>query len=236
MRVYRTLTPVALLALCVSARPDELRTGRLGVLLDLHGYKPGAGVVVPLAPLVHWMGATVQDVGRWTAVARDDHVIYLQLPQSRPRALGALVGVRQVAEALGAEVRYRPIDSEEAAGIGHIRHVEVTDGDRVGRIFIHEATPDTVAALLADVRDESYGQAWLLQVTAACGDWLKTHEPQSAEGQPFGDRYVTGVLHLEDGHWRYLLRSSKVSHTHEELADAGIPLAVARMLQMELED
>ncbi|MGI5816559.1 MAG: hypothetical protein ACOX9R_00505 [Armatimonadota bacterium] len=236
MRICRVVTLIVLIVACATAWSAEVPAGRHGVLLDLHGYNHAGAVVVPLAPLVHWLDATVADVDGWTAVMRGDDFVYLQLPRSRPDGLGALVRLRDVAEGLGVDVRYRAWDGDEGAMLGHIPHVELTDGDRMARVIVHAAPPQFVSALLADVDRGDRCVAWLLRVSAVAGDWAKTHEPQWHEEFGFGEQYVTGVLRRVEGRWQYALRSGKVSHTPEELADAGIPIEIARALGMEIEE
>lgn len=227
---------VSLLVPVTAASAAELQVGRHEGPLDLHGYNSGGTVVVPLAPLIHWLGATVTDAGEWTAVSRGSNVVYLQLPGNRSDGMGALVGLRDVAERLGAGVRFRAWDSEEGGTLGHIPHVEITDGDRLTRIMVHAVPPDQVTELLRSVDSGGRCTAYLLQVTAAAGDWMKTHEPQWRDQFGFEESYVTGVLHRLDGRWQYALRSSKVSHSAEELAEAGVPLEIVRSLQMEIEE
>ncbi|MGC9319065.1 MAG: hypothetical protein ACP5KN_13615 [Armatimonadota bacterium] len=235
MRLCRaTVIAVALLC-CAGIHAAELRTGRMDVLLDVHAFNRDGCVVAPLAPLVHWLGATVQESRDWTVIVRGERALYLQFSSERPDAKGALVSVRTVVEALGAEVRYHHFDADEGAALGHISHVELVDGERVGRVLIHAAPPEVVTAILRDIDTEGHGTGWLLQVTALHGDWAKTHEPQWDEQHGFSQRYLTGVLHREDEAWRYALRSTKVSHSPQELEEAGISLDVAEALRMELE-
>jgi len=236
MRTCRLVTLALLIAACATAWSAEVAAGRHGVLLDMHGYNHAGSVVVPLAPLVHWLGAEVVDVGEWTAIARGEEAVYLKLPETRPEGLGALVRLRDVAETLGAEVRYRAWDSDEGAMLGHIPHVEIADGDRLARVIVHAAPPEFVSDLLASADRGDRCVAFLLRVSAVSGEWAKTHEPQWREQFGFEEQYVTGVLHRVEGRWQYALRSSKVSHTAEELAEAGVPLEVAQALGMEIED
>jgi hypothetical protein len=235
MRIYRSLTLALLLASPVAWSAD-LAAGRHGVLLDLHGYNHAGSVVVPLAPLVHWLGATVSEAGDWTTVSRGEQMVYLKLPESRPDGRGALVRLRDVAEELGAEVRYRAWDSDEGAMLGHIPHVELIDGDRMALVLLHAAPPEVVNGILADVDRGDRCTGFLLRVSAVAGDWAKTHEPQWHEQFGFEQQYVTGVLQRVQGHWQYALRSTKVSYTPEQLATAGLPLDVAQALGMEIED
>jgi len=227
---------VVLLILCAHAWSADLTAGRHAVLLDLHGYNHAGSVVVPLAPLVHLLGATVSEVGEWTAISRGEQVVYLKLPQSRPEGFGALVQLRDVTETLGAEVRYRGPDSAEAAMLGHIPHVELIDGERMARVIIHAAPPHVVGGLLADIDRGDRCTGFLLRVSTVAGEWAKTHEPQWHEQFGFEQQYVTGVLQRVEGHWQYALRSTKVSHSREELEAAGIPVAAAQALGMEIED
>ncbi|MBD3292965.1 MAG: hypothetical protein GF393_08585 [Armatimonadia bacterium] len=206
------------------------------MLLDVHGYNHAGSVVVPLAPLVHWLGAEVVEVGRWTAVTRGEEVVYLKLPETRPDGMGALVQVRDVSETLGAEVRYRAWDSDEGTLLGHIPHVEIADGERLARIIVHAAPPQFVSEVIASVDQGDRCVAHLVRVSAVAGDWTKTHEPQWREQFGFEQAYVTGVLRKVEGRWQYALRTTKVSHTPEELAEAGVPLEVAQALGMEVED
>lgn len=236
MRNCSAMIVISLLLLVAAVSAAELQAGRHEVLLDLHGYNSGGTVVVPLAPLVHWLGAIVTDAGEWTAVSRGDHVVYLQLPGSRDDGMGALVSLRDVAERLGASVRFRAWDSAEGRLLGHMPHVEITDGDRLARIIVHAAPPDQVSEILRSVDSGGRCTAYLLQVTATAGDWAKTHEPQWRDQFGFEESYVTGVLHRLDGRWQYALRSSKVSHSAGELAEAGVSIETARSLQMEIED
>lgn len=236
MRICRLMTPVLLIAACATiARPADVAAGRHGVLLNIHGYNHAGSVVVPLAPMVHWLGAEVVEVGEWTAITRGEEFVYLKLPATRPEGYGALVQVRDVAETLGAEVRYRAWDSDEGAILGHIPHVEIADGDRLARIIVHAAPPEFVSELIANVDRGDRCVAYLLCVSAIAGDWAKTHEPQWREQFGFEQAYVTGVLQKVQGRWQYAMRTTKVSHASEELAEAGVPIEVAQALGMEVE-
>ena len=55
------------------------------------------------------------------------------------------------------------------------------------------------------------------------------------EKTPLNPR-ITGVLQRRHEEWLYLLRSSQVSHTQADLAEAGIPLDVAQQLGMGIDD
>jgi len=235
MRIWRPLLLIVLITACAAAWSAEVAAGRDGVLLDVHGYNNAGAVVVPLAPMVHWLGAEVTDVGRWTAITRGDEVVYLKLPEKRTDGFGALVRIRDITEPLGCDVRYRAWDSDEGVMLGHIPHVEVTDGDRVARILVHAAPPQFVADLIANVDRGDRCVAYLLQVSAVADGWAKTHEPQWRDQYGFEEKYITGVLHKVDGRWQYALRSSRVSHTPDELANAGVPIEIARSLGMEIE-
>lgn len=235
MRIWRLILITILVGACTAAWSEDVTAGRHGVLLDIHGYNHAGAVVVPLAPMVHWLGAEVADVGEWTAVSRGEDVVYLKLPKSRPDGFGALVRVRDVAEAVGCAVRYRAWDSDEGAMLGHIPHVELVDGERIARIIVHAAPPQFVTELLANVDRGDRCAAYLLQVSAVADGWAKTHEPQWREQFGFEEQYVTGVLRRVDGRWQYAMRTSNVSHTAEELREAGVPPDVARALGMEVE-
>jgi len=235
MRHSRALLLLIMLSACSVGFAEDLPAGRHGVLLDLHGHNHAGSVVVALAPLVHWLGATVTDVDGWTTISRGDCVVYLQLPADRSQGFGAMVRLRDVAEPLGGELHYRAWDSLEGAKLGHIAHVEMMDGDRVARVLLHAAPPDAVSAILADVDRGDRCVAFLLQVSAVAGDFAKTHEPQWRDESGFGESYITGVLRRVEGHWQYAMRSSKVSHTPEEFAESGIPVEAARALGMEVE-
>jgi hypothetical protein len=235
MRILRISLILMLIGLMATAWSAEVPAGRHGVLLDLHAYNHSGSVVVPLAPLVHWLGAEVSDVGRWTVVTRGEQVVYLKLPQTRPEGFGALVQVRDVAETMGCEVRYRAADSEEGVMLGHVPHVELVDGERTARVIVHAAPPRFVSELLANVDRGDRCVAYLLRVSAVADGWAKTHEPQWREQFGFTQDYVTGVLQQVDGRWQYAMRTSKVSHTPQELADVGVPVEIARALGMEIE-
>ena len=241
MNLHRSITPILLMLLCTLAAYAEdaspaLETGRFDVLLDLHGQNQSGSVVVPLAPLVHWLGASVQEVSGWTAVHRAGRIVYLQLPSGRADGLGALVRLRDVAEGLGAEVRFRGFDSPEAETLGYISHVELIDGERVARILLHSVPPAAVTEILAGVDRGDRCTGFLLHVSTLADDWAKTHEPQWHDDYGFTPHFMTGVLHRIDGRWQYAMRTSKISHTREELAAAGVPIEVARALGMEIED
>lgn len=241
MSLHRSIALMVLLLLCAFATAAEdtsatLETGRHEVLLDLHGYNHAGSVVVPLAPLVHWLGATVGEVGGWTTIRRAGHTIYLQLPEARPDGLGALVRVRDTVEALGGEVRFRPSSSEEAEVLGFISHVELIDSERMARVLLHAVPPPVVSEILADVDRGDRCTGFLLHVSAVVDDWAKTHEPQWHESYGFTPHFATGVLNRVDGRWQYAMRTSKISHTRHELAECGIPVEVAEALGMEIED
>jgi len=235
MHRSRALLLIVALIACSFAWSADLAAGRHGVLLDLHGYNHGGSVVVALAPLVHWLGATVTDVDGWTAVSRGEQVVYLQLPASRPEGYGALVRLRDVAEPLGVELHYRAWDSDEGAMLGHIAHVEMADGDRLGRLLVHAAPPDEVSGIIADVDRGDRCTGFVLCVSACAGDWAKTHEPQWREECGFAEHYVTGVLQRVEGRWQYALRTTSISHTRDDLETAGIPVEAAQALGMEIE-
>ncbi len=236
MRIRRALMLVAVLSVSGAVQSADLQSGRHGVLLDLHGYNHEGAVVVALAPMVHWLGASVSETGRWAAISRGERAVYLKLPESRPDGFGALVGLRYVAEPLGVEVQYQGQGSDEAAMLGHIPHVKLTDGDRTARVLIHAAPPGVVAEILADVERGDRCTGFLLRVSAVAGDWAKTHEPQWDAQFGFQQRHVTGVLHRVEGQWQYAMRSTKVSHTRDELVASGVPVEVAQALGMEIED
>lgn len=236
MRHSQALLLIVTVIVCSSACADELAAGRHAVLLDLHGYNHGGSTIVALAPLVHWLGADVTDVDGWTAVSRGGQVVYLQLPAGRPEGYGAMVRLRDVADPLGVELRYRAWDTPEGAVLGHIPHVEMADGDRVARVLVHAAPPDEVAALITDVDRGNRCTGFLLRISAIADGWAKTHEPQWREEFGFSEHYVTGVLQRVEGRWQYALRSSKVSHTRDELEAAGVPLEAAQALGMEIEE
>jgi hypothetical protein len=120
--------------------------------------------------------------------------------------------------------------------LGYIPHVELVDGERTARVLVHGAPPEAVSEILAGVDRGDRCTGFLLRVSAVAGDWAKTHEPQWHQQFGFEQQYVTGVLHRVQGHWQYALRSSKVSHSPEDLAAAGVPVEAARALGMEIED
>lgn len=230
---------LALVALCTALADEStatLEAGRYDVMLDLHGHNHGGSVVVPLAPLVHLLGARVDEIGEWTVISRGEQAIYLQFPEGRPEALGALVRIRDVADGLGFEVRYHPASSDEAELVGYIPHVELIDADRTARILLHAAPPALVGAILADVDRGDRCTGFLLHVSNVVDDWAKTHEPQWHDDYGFTPHFMTGVLQHVDGRWQYAMRTTKISHTREELADAGVPVEVAEALGMEIED
>lgn len=206
------------------------------LLVDVPGYNLEGSVVVPLWPLADWLGASVEDGGRWAVVHRGEAAVYVQLPQAAWGGAMAVVPLRVVAEGVGARVRYHDESSEIGAQLGHIPVVELTLGDRQALAVVHGAPPPLVAGITDAVGDEALGKSWLLRVSAVAGEYAKTHEPQWDEAFGFSQRYVTGVLLHRNGQWLYLLRSTRVSHSRAELADAGVPPEVARQLGMEIED
>ncbi len=247
MTVHRWVTPVACvlvftlravvgLSLPADQAPAALETGRHDVLLDLHGFNHRGAVVVALPPLVHWLGATVDDVEGWTVVSRDENSIYLQLPEERQDGLGTLVGLREVVEGLGAEVTYHGADSQAAEVLGYIPHVEMIDGDRTARVLLHATPPGIVQSILEAVDREDLMTSFLVHVSAIHDGWAKTHEPRWDEQFGFSQFWGTGVLQRVERRWQYVMRTTRISHTRAELADAGIPLEVAGALGMEIED
>jgi len=234
----RTLGCPLLLAAALAAVPAPADTAfpQYSLLIDVPGYNLEGGVVAPLWPLADWLGAEVQDADRWAVVVRGEAVVYVQLPQAAWSGAMAVMPLRVVAEGVGAQVRYHGAASEIGAQLGHIPTVEIKLGDRRALVVVHGAPPPLVAEVIGAVGDETLGTGWLLQVSAVAGEYVKTHEPQWDEPFGFGQRYVTGVLLRRNAEWLYLLRSTKVSHTRAELADAGIPPEVAAQLGIEIED
>ncbi|MGD9497239.1 MAG: hypothetical protein AB7Y46_13150 [Armatimonadota bacterium] len=236
MRQARWVLVLAMALAACYAGPGWAQPARPAVLLEVHGYNHAGAVQVPLWPLTDWLGATVRDGGDWAVIVLGPKAVYLQLPRQAWLGETPVVPLRGVAEGLGAQIRYHGADSEVGAGLGHIPAVEVTIGDRRGLVLVHRAHPRLVAELVKAVRDEAYGRDWLLQVSAVSGDYVKTHEPQWREESGFSQHWITGVLQRQGDGWRYLLRSSKVSHTEAELSEAGVSLEVARQLGMEIEE
>jgi len=236
MRADRCVLIAAIVLATVRFAAADSQDGRPNVLLDVHGYNHGGCVQVPLWPLTDWLGARVEDGGDWAVIRLGEKVVYLQLPRQAWTGETPVVPLRVVAEGLGAEVRYRGPETDAAATVGHVPVVEISIEGRRGLVLVHAAAPPLVTEILAVVRDEGYGLDWLLRVSAVAGDYAKTHEPQWREGFGFSQHWITGVLLRRHDEWLYLLRSSKVSHTQAELAEAGIPLDVAQQLGMEIED
>lgn len=234
----RELHYALLVAALLSAVPACAQAPHLqySLLIDAPGYNLEGAVVAPLWPLVDWLDATVEQSGRWMVVHRDGSAVYLQLPRPASSGTQAVVPLRVVAEGVGARVRYHAFDSEIGVQLGSIPAVELALGDRRALVIVHTAPPPLVAEIIEAVGDEMLGKSWLLRVSAVAGDYVKTHEPQWDEVSGFSQRYVTGVLVRREGAWTYLLRSTRVSHTRAELADAGIPPAIAGQLGMEIED
>jgi len=236
MRADRCVLLIATVLATVGFAATDPQDGRPNVLLDVHGYNHRGCVQVPLWPLTDWLEARVEDGGDWAVICLDEKVVYLQLPRQAWTGETPVVPLRAVAEGLGAEIRYHGWDTDTAMRVGHIPAVEITSGERRGLVLVHAAPPALVTEILATVRDEAYGRDWLLRVSAVAGDYAKTHEPQWLDEHGFSFHYVTGVLRRGETGWTYLLRSSQVSHTEAELAEAGIPLDVAQQLGMEIDN
>ncbi len=236
MRICHPLLIAAALALCAAPLVADTSAPAYSLLIDVPGYNHAGTAVAPMWPLTDWLGASVEDGGEWAIIRRGRQVVYLQLPRSMWSSELPIVPLRTVAESVGAEVHYHGADSEIGAQLGHIPVVELTLEGKQGLVIVHGAPPAEVRAIIDDVADDRIGIDYLLRVSALAGDWAKTHEPQFDEACGFTARYVTGVLQRTEEGWAYVLRSSKVSCTQAELAEAGIPLDVAQQLGMEIEN
>lgn len=235
MRVLRCqLLIVALLAVVPALA--QAPVPQYSLLVDVPGYNLGGSVVVPLWPLVEWLGAQVQHVGRWAVVMRDEAAVYVKLPQAAWTGAMPVMPLRMVAEGVGAQVRYHDAASEIGTQLGHIPVVALKLEDRRALVVVHQAPPPLVAEVIDAVGDEALGSTWLLQVSAVAGEYVKTHEPQWDEALGFSRHYVTGVLGRCEGQWTYLLHSDSASHTRAELAEAGIPPEIARQLGLTIEE
>lgn len=151
------------------------------LLLDVPGYNLEGTVVVPLWALADWLGASVEDGGRWVIVRRGEAAVYVQLPQGAWTGAMPVVPLRAVAEGVGAQVRYHAFDSEIGAQLGHIPVVEVALGERLALIVVHEAPPPLVAEIIGAVGDEALGTGWLLRVSAVAGGYGQ--DPRAAVGR-----------------------------------------------------
>jgi len=236
MRICHHLLIATALAVCAAPLVADTPVPQYSLLIDVPGCNHAGTAVAPMWPLTDWLGASVEDGGEWAIIRRGPQVVYLQLPRSMWTSELPIVPLRTVAECVGAQVRYHGADSEIGAQLGHTPVVALTLEAKQGLVIVHAAPPAVVQAIIDDVADDRVGIDYLLRVSALAGDWAKTHEPQFDEAYGFAQRWVTGVLRRTEEGWAYVLRSSNVSYTQAELAEAGVPLEVARQLGMEIEE
>lgn len=252
--------PCALL-LCVMccaassvAHAAGTRTGRLGMMLDVHGYMTPAGVLVPLRGIAEWLGAAVEyrppavtvrlgersvalTLGAETATV-DGRRVTLGVPA---RVIGNVtcVPVRFIAEALACDVQYLG-RSDQTEVTGHIRHVRLRAANGEAVVLVHAAPPDVVAGIVAAAEaaagDARFGFDYLLEVTKTADDWAKAHQPTWLDGHGFAQQWRTGFYRRSGGAWKRIALSSRVSYAPEDLDALGIPLSVAKSLGVEIED
>lgn len=246
------LLSVVCCAMLGTAQAAGTRTGRLGILVDVHGYMTPKGVLVPLRGIAEWLGATVEykppvvtvqlgersvalTLGAET-VEVDGRRVKLSVPA---RVIGNMtcVPVRFVAEALGCDVQYIS-RSDQTEATGHIRHVRVRAANREAVILVHAASPDVVAGIVASAEAagsvERMGFDYVLGVTKTAGDWAKAHQPSWRDDHGFAQHWRTGFYRRSGGAWKRVALSSRVSYALEDLDMLGIPLSVAKSLGMEI--
>lgn len=216
MRVH-SVPYVALLSVICCALPAatgvaETRVGRLGILVDVHGYPTPNGVVVPLRGIAEWLGATVGFRSPVISIRLGGRSVTLKVGASSAtvngrnvrlstpaRVYGSVtcVPVRFVAEGLGAEVQYRAGERDPEVELMAGRDfVEVRSGSRLGRVIVHNVPPDTVAEIVnaesADQRQAGNGYRYGWDWVFCCWKALKHGYVWSSDPYGWEPGYFAG--------------------------------------------
>lgn len=254
MRRVLTVTVVALLATSIaSARPA---IGRQGILLDVHGYDTGHGVVVPMRGIAEWMGATVEFRSPHIHIALGPRKISMKLGSSAasvngntlrmatpPKRFGdtTCVPVRFVGEALDCQVRY--VAGSQASGdLVGINHVRLDrDGSRA-IVLVHGAAPDTVAGIVkaakadAAERGLGFGQDYIVWVEDTVERWASAAERWWDEQEDGSSRGSANIYQLTPTGWVHRCATSRGYVRDSYLRDIGVPVSVARRFGWEVFD
>ncbi len=182
----RTALCLAALSLCVvlvSLSPTpataDTRVGRLGILCDVHGYRVGNYVVVPLRGIAEWLGAEVTYKKPAIELRRGKHLAKITLNKKTatvdgrqitlPTAPKAYDGItcaplKLIAAAFGVDVEYKADrDDREVERMGGVAFVQIRSQEKRGRVVVHGTSPAVTAGILkAREEDDRYGIDWVM--------------------------------------------------------------------------
>lgn len=254
MRHVLIVTAVALLATSTASASPSI--GRQGIMLDVHGYHTGQGVVVPVRGIAEWLGAVVDFRSPHISITLGPKKIRLTLGSSAvtvngselrlstpPARLGdtTCVPVRFVGEVLGCQVQYVP-GSQAIADLAVIDHVQLKRGNTKAIVLIHRATPDTVSRIIKAARDEAggrgltYGQDYIVWVVETAKDWGGTAQ-RWWDGHGDGSTHTSDhIYQLTPSGWVHRCATSRGYVRASYLREVGIPVSVARKFGWEVFD
>jgi len=164
----RTVLPLAALSLCValvSLSPTpataDTRVGRLGILCDVHGYRVGDYVVVPLRGIAEWLGAEVTYKNPTIELKRGKHLTKTTLNKktatvdgrqitlpTAPKVYDGItcVPLRLISAAFPVDVEYKAGDAGLPA---RVPSVSIRFDGRLGRVVVHATSPAVTAQIIA---------------------------------------------------------------------------------------
>ncbi len=193
----RTVLPLAALSLCValvSLSPTpataDTRVGRLGILCDVHGYRVGNYVVVPLRGIAEWLGAEVTYKNPTIELKRGKHVAKITLNKktatvdgrqitlpTAPKVYDGItcVPLKLISAAFGATLSYRARSSDDDVYQAILQpYVEVIHNQRTARVLVHGIAPGPMAQIISEVQKKggvagryehfgTYGNDWIME-------------------------------------------------------------------------
>ncbi len=201
----RTVLPLAALSLCValvSLSPTpataDTRVGRLGILCDVHGYRVGDYVVVPLRGIAEWLGAEVTYKNPTIELKRGKHLTKTTLNKktatvdgrqitlpTAPKVYDGItcVPLRLISAAFPVDVEYKADgDDSEVERMAGRPFVKIASREKTARVLVHRCSPAVTAAIVR-VQEQAfrksgfgpngdmwqYGTDWVF----TCGSVLK---------------------------------------------------------------
>jgi len=181
----------ALLALLVPTAQAETRVGRFGILCDVHGYRVGGSVVVPLRGIAEWLGATVTYKKPAIELRSGKHAAKITLGSKTATVDGrqitlptapnvydgiACVPLRLIEVAFSVGVQYKAGDGDnEVERMAGLPFVQITARGKSGRVIVHATSPSATAGIVKAWESEfrksggfgpnggmwQYGQDWI---------------------------------------------------------------------------
>ncbi|MBP7559875.1 MAG: copper amine oxidase N-terminal domain-containing protein [Armatimonadetes bacterium] len=259
--VLRWTLPIVVAMVCHGAADAATSMGRLNILIDVHGYDTGKGVVVPLRGIAEWLGAAVAYSKPAIVVTKGERKLQLTLgsPQARvdgqtvqlsapPKVYGgiACVPVRFVAEELGASVEYVPMSPKAGGSLAYYAFVRVRDGSREAKVLVHGLDPTATTALIIAAGEElgrrgfpgRYGWDWIISSEEQhCQGYISTANPgwwtemRNGESEFFAEG--NGIVwRWRSGRWEHVADIGLDEYAKRDLLRAGVPPEVVAQLNL----